>query len=538
MRVLGDRWLDGYLDYDRPAGQCRVKVQLWEVLAPIQHLYFIPPRDWRIVINYLCEVGPRQLFRKALSRSRERLRNAKYISCGVGEVVECDAGSQFHTGQVVVFVAPCHPRCVDRLTLPEAFIRPLEQDALIQRLPRNAIVFFEPGRHPSVGLQRLEFAGWSEFSGSVPDARKSQEILKQVRNHIQGLDLSQGRLLATDCTPVMEAYDRKAPSGSSALRAVLFGYGHYAKSTIIPNLPRQISLVKVHEVDPCQVGRVVSFPFSSDSSAYPHLSERYDAYFIAGFHHTHSAIAVHALRNGAFAVVEKPITTTFQQLDELMEAMARAPGKFFAGFHKRYSTMTQWAIRDLCSRPGEPISYHSIVYEVKLPALHWYRWPNSKSRIVSNGCHWVDHFLFLNHFSPVHYYDVWEASNGDIFIIVELSNGASFSMTLTDHGSPRIGVQEYMELRAGDITVGIQNGSRYVAEDSRHVFRRRRVQKMESYQSMYRTISRTIVAGLPGDSLESVDRSSRLILDLEERLAMRRRQFASACDLDARAAHG
>ncbi len=101
---------------------------------------------------------------------------------------------------------------------------------------------------------------------------------------------------------------------------------------------------------------------------------------------------------------------------------------------------------------------------------------------------------------------------------MELENGAFFTMALTDRGSERIGVQDNVELRARGVTVRMINGSEYVAEGSDRILRRRRINKIRSYQAMYRSIGRRIAAGEPGDSARSLAVSSRLMLELESRL--------------------
>jgi predicted dehydrogenase len=238
---------------------------------------------------------------------------------------------------------------------------------------------------------------------------------------------------------------------------------------------------------------------------------------IAGFHHTHAGLAVEALRRGGFAVVEKPLITRRDQLDPLLAEVERSP-RLFACFHKRYSAFNAQAALDLAVRPGDPIHYHCVVFEEPLPDLHWYRWPNSGSRLVSNGCHWIDHFLFLNGYAKPIRSTVLRAL-GDIAIVtVELENGAVFSMTLGDQGSPRLGVREYIELRAGQRTSTIMDATRYRSEDRSRVLRRLRVGRQESYTRMYRSIGKTILAGGEGDSLASIEVCNRLLIDLEDQL--------------------
>jgi hypothetical protein len=100
-------------------------------------------------------------------------------------------------------------------------------------------------------------------------------------------------------------------------------------------------------------------------------------------------------------------------------------------------------------------------------------------------------------------------------VSVRLENGAFFSMLLSEAGSSRIGVRDYVELRCGSTTVTIENGSRYLAEEGNRVVRRARVNKMASYERMYRAIASRIVRGEPGDSIESIRTSSELVLDAE-----------------------
>ena len=108
------------------------------------------------------------------------------------------------------------------------------------------------------------------------------------------------------------------------------------------------------------------------------------------------------MEQGARAVIiEKPIVTNSADLELLCAAVEKYGTPVFAAFQRRYSPFNDYIFNDLHIRAGEPVSCFGIAYEVPLPPQHWYRWPNSGSKIISNGCHWIDHFLYLNNFSPV-----------------------------------------------------------------------------------------------------------------------------------------
>ena len=169
-------------------------------------------------------------------------------------------------------------------------------------------------------------------------------------------------------------------------------------------------------------------------------------------------------------------------------------------------------------QPGEPISYHCIVYEAHLPPMHWYRWPSSRSRVITNGCHWIDHFLFLNNYSEAttcHSHHAFDGSS--VNCSVTLTNGAFFTMVMTYRGSERIGPQDYVELRGNSRTVRIKNETEYSAEARHRIVRKKKVNKMHSYEQMYREISRQIVLNGAGDTAASVKGAVEVGLWLEDR---------------------
>ena len=300
---------------------------------------------------------------------------------------------------------------------------------------------------------------------------------------------------------------------------MLFGYGNYAKTLVVPNVRPWLEIERIHELDPTQIPRGADDTAWDTSPHWPEgpAGEGFRAAFLAGYHHTHAPLAAEAMDRGAAAVVEKPIATGACELDDLLRRL-EGGGRLFSCYQKRYHPFNALARRDLGVRTGDPVSYHCMVYEVPLPEQHWYRWPSSRSRLVSNGCHWIDHFLYLNDFAEPGRIDVAEASDGTLNASVELENGAFFTMVLTDLGSARIGVQDYVELRARGTTVRMSNSTRYEAEGPNRILRRERVNKMFAYRRMYADIARRVVEGAAGDTPRSVRVSAGLVLEMERRL--------------------
>lgn len=509
MHIFTGKWQDGYLDYYRHKNFVRIQVQAWQVCLKIRDMFVEQPRDIRRVWNYLFKYGPRMVIRKIIVRYGERFRDNKVLALGVGMVIESDSGL---TGKKVLFIAPSHPPCVERVVLPQELILPIDDNLFNKAVRKDGIIYAEN----EISDKRYDqLAGWCEYSGwKLPSVAK--ELLEDAKQIWQGFDLSRAKILPlSPSSPVMERTQRNIP-GSSKPSGIIFGFGNHSKTIIVPNVSWGINIAAVHEIDPTELGRVSSYKWEVDSSPDPRTDRKYDVYFISGYHNSHASQAAHALNSGAWAVVEKPLVTTWQELGILMGALNRDPHKFFAGFHMRYNKLWNYAKEDINPELGQPINYHAMVYEVPIPRRHWYNWPNAHSRIVSNGCHWVDHFLYLNNFNLPQRYDVWKAKNGDIHFSMELQNGAVFGLHLTDQGSKRVGVQDHIELRANGITVRVDNGSRYVSENRHKIIRKEKVNLLNSYKNMYRSICRKIIQGEKGDDVKTVKISSETMLKLED----------------------
>jgi predicted dehydrogenase len=508
--LIGGRWQAGYLDEHRRPGSSRVRVLAQRDLGPVDGLHFVPARSPRMVLDYVGEVGLAGAARKVRSRLAEQGRNEKHLSAGVAEVLESD---DFPAGSLVTFVAPCHPPAVERLSLPAGLLRPLAEAV---ELPAGSLTLL-PAAPVDAGAPKAVDA----LGGWHPDSGVPHEELAWATDVLLGLAADtrweHGRRL--DVTPEEAPRERaergRAPDGRPA--AVLFGYGNYAKTYVLPGVRGAFDVAEIHEIDPFQIGPSppgrTAWDTAPVSRGGPH-----DAWLVAGFHHTHAPLAVEGLAAGAAVVLEKPLATSHEDLEALLGALGRPGARLFGCFQRRYSAFTARALDDLGGPDAGPISYHCIVHEVPLPARHWYRWPSSRSRLVSNGCHWVDHFLFLNGYADVAERRVFEASDGTIVCALELVTGAAFSMTLTERGSSRTGVQDHVELRTPDRTVRIVDDAHYAAESTAGRIRRLRQPRTRSYERMYRRIAERIALGEDGDDVAIVRASAGEVLAMEDEL--------------------
>jgi len=516
VRVLvDDRWIEGYLDPSPKEREYLIGVTHWVTGPSVEGLFFERPRRLGVLMNYAREIGVRDTVRRIRSRQAERVRNRRFVACGIGRVLSGPADGKEHAeGAEVAFVATRAPLCADRVAVHEALVR----------RPASGVPPAPPGTllhlsHESGEPALVSVAGWSEWSGIELD----DEAVAQAHAACAAV-LTEAPWGEASRLPV--AGDTLGPAGAGVISssrsprrgrpsAVLVGYGNYAKTTILPNIRSGLDVHAVHDIDPLQLGpRRAGGDVGWSTDPNPEV-ERFDVVLAAGYHHTHAPLAVEALTRGKAAVIEKPLGTTHDQLDLVADAGAAGDGRLFLCFQRRYTRLNDYAREDLGVPEGDPIDYHCVVFEEPLPARHWYAWPSSGTRLVSNGCHWIDHFMYLNAFSAPRDLVAESPRKDLVSVTATLENGAVFTMVLTDVGSRRVGVREHIELRARDRTVEIADGRDYRAESSRRRLRRTSVNKLDAYRRMYRTIAQRIAAGMPGDELAADVLSARVTLDLQ-----------------------
>ena len=293
----------------------------------------------------------------------------------------------------------------------------------------------------------------------------------------------------------------------------LFGFGHHARTNIVPNIPKPFVLRRVHDLDPCAL---IDLPHPDlDTSPFPQSLPHCDVVISAGYHHLHSEVVCRALELGKPVICEKPLFTDSENIERLLALLDGGPPLCVA-FHKRYDIATEYLRADLPIH-REPVSYHCVVHEVTLPANHWYRWPDVGSRILSNGCHWIDHFLFLNDYCKATRVEADRLPNGEIHCAIELENDSVFSMILSDVGSNRTGTRERITINAAGHTATIVDFQDYTAEDSRRVIRKATLDKLGAYERMYPVMFQKLSMG-QGDSVKSIVRTTEITLALDAQL--------------------
>jgi len=518
MRIFtGNKWRNGFLDYCRNKNEYRIRVLAWKNLEKLENVYHTRAKSLRLLINYFPVVGPYGLFTKTWSRLREQRRNEKYVSCGIGKIIESASNKNFSEGELICFVAPLHPALVERVVLPKELIFKIDKSDILE-IPADTILYSPLKKNESQNMWWKDVRGWSVYSGIEISKETQKKLVEGLEKEIKNNDWSKSQQIeAQDASPAAEIKGQVKKTNPKKKSGVLFGYGNYAKTNIIPYSKPFVDIKSVHEIDPTQIFFEQGIQ-KWDSSPFPREDEKYDVYFVAGYNHTHVPITLYALNQGAYVVVEKPVVNDYDELNELEKVLKKAGRKLFIGFHKRYGRFNKFALEDLGVKYGEPISYHSIVYELLQPEFFWYNWPVSRSTFFANGCHQIDHFLHLNNFSQPKNSDIKLLQDNAVEVWIELENGATFTTTFSEKGSLRVGPRDHVELKVPGRNVRITDSIKYLSEDNYRIIRKKRIFKTDSYRDMYQNICRKIANNEEGDSIESILVSAKIMLDLEEKL--------------------
>ena len=516
MRILaGKKWREKYLDYHKTKLEYRIQVLALKNLEKLEQVYHTRPKSLRLLWNYFPVVGLEGLITKTWSRLREERRNEKYVSCGIGRIIEKAEGGNFSEGDIVGFVAPWHPAIAERIVLPKELVFKIDTMPEFQK----DTILYVPFQHGANNEKWWEgVRAWSIQAGIRISDEARAKLTDSARDEIIKTEWQNAeRIQAGSPSTITERRGEATSAPSATKHGVLFGFGNYAKINIIPYSRPFVNIQTVHEIDPTQIfleKRIKHW----DTAPLPKENEKHDVYFVATYNHTHVPITLHALRQGAYVVVEKPVAMDYEELNELEQTLRSVGRKLFIGFHKRYGLFNRLALQDLGVQHGEPISYHSIVYELIQPELFWYNWPISRSTFFANGCHQIDHFLHLNNFSKPKDFDIKLLQDGAVEVWIELENDAVFNTTFSEKGVSRVWPRDHVELKVHNRNVRITDAIRYQSEDNSRIIRKRRIFKTNSYKDMYQTICRKIAENKEGDTIDSIVISTKLMLDLEEKL--------------------
>lgn len=180
-----------------------------------------------------------------------------------------------------------------------------------------------------------------------------------------------------------------------------------------------------------------------------------DAFIIATRHNTHSQLAKAVLEKGKPVHVEKPLTLTLADAENLAKLVRQGNGLLTIGFNRRFAPCIKSLQNALLTSP-RPRQFLYRINAPVIPADHWTLDPEvGGGRLIGEGCHFIDMICylanseiakvegnFLGSSSPLNF------SKDNFSIIMRFENGDLGTVVYSGQGNAEYG-KERLEVYSG-----------------------------------------------------------------------------------------
>lgn len=218
---------------------------------------------------------------------------------------------------------------------------------------------------------------------------------------------------------------------------------------------------------------------------------------VAGYDSTHTEIAIDFLKANpkARVLIEKPPVISYEQFERLLPYMRDNTYIIDVGYNRRYTPMV-WRAARLLQRHEGPVTITCIIREDDMTRAHWNFWKSEGTRIHANLCHWIDLGVLLTGHRPVEIVCLagrdFQFSSG---VSIRFEDDSVVSLISGTNGNGLRGVQEYIDIRRGYLTIEIDDFMKMTVLDAG----RRRVYRAwprdKGHAVMYRSFSRACATG-------------------------------------------
>ena len=278
---------------------------------------------------------------------------------------------------------------------------------------------------------------------------------------------------------------RLSPAGP--VQIGLIGAGNFANRILLPAL---VSDERVHLQGVCTASGLTAqqvaarFGFAEATSDAEALIDDPDvnAVVVATRHDSHAKLAARALRAGKVVFCEKPLATTWDDLEDVAAAFGNRGASLVVGFNRRFSPLVA-SLRD--ALPADvPRAILCRVNAGPLPHGHWLNDPvTGGGRIVGEFCHFLDLACHLADGVPQRVTAERLGSEppgelpASVVVQVAFRNGSVASLQYLANGDPTV-PKERIEVYAGGV-IGLIDDFRSLEVVLNGKRRRRKTRRQE-----------------------------------------------------------
>jgi predicted dehydrogenase/threonine dehydrogenase-like Zn-dependent dehydrogenase len=323
---------------------------------------------------------------------------------------------------------------------------------------------------------------------------------------------------------------REVSPNAGRIRVALVGAGAYAQAMHLPNLRRLRDDYEIH----CIVSRTGTHARSAAQKwqaayATTDLNEALsdadvNLAIVATRHDLHASIALQALRSGKHVLVEKPLATSYEQLDNIEKFFidGNVP-VLMAGFNRRFAPAIQRAKEVLAGRTT-PMVVNYRMNAGYVSSDHWVHGPEGAGRNIGEACHIYDLFAYLTGARPTSVSahcispkgKQWRR-NDNFVATIEYSDGSVCTLTYTAMGHKAY-PKERMEVFCDGKVLSLDDYKSLEVSGARGAGWQSAIQDKGQVQEL-RALAACLRRGLPWPiSLEEQLDTTRTSLEIERRL--------------------
>ena len=174
------------------------------------------------------------------------------------------------------------------------------------------------------------------------------------------------------------------------------GAGNYASSVLVPAFSetgaRLKSIASSTGVSSVHVGRKQGVEEATTDADAMLEDQDINGLVISTRHNSHARWVNSALAAGKHVFVEKPLTLSREELNELVSHYQEfeSPPIVMVGFNRRYAPHIQ-TLKAALTKKSQPATFMMTVNAGTIPADHWTQDPEvGGGRVIGEGCHFVD----------------------------------------------------------------------------------------------------------------------------------------------------
>lgn len=183
----------------------------------------------------------------------------------------------------------------------------------------------------------------------------------------------------------------KRENGRKSKKIGFIGSGQHALTTLLPIL-NKIKIEKKGFCGDFSVGKKYGFSYVTSNWKKITTDPEIDSVVISTRNSSHAKIVIDALKNNKNVYCEKPLCTTEEEFEEIVETYTTSPANLFIGYNRRYSPY----IQEIKKKVVPPIIFNCRINAKKLPEGHWIHDPKEGgSLLFSELCHFIDLAYFF-----------------------------------------------------------------------------------------------------------------------------------------------